>query len=90
MLVNWISTDDSMPVPYKSVLVAGGCAYWDGTCWYTYMERNHPKIQWAVKHWSPMPELPAEYWHEKLSELRAELEVLRSALSVYEAEPSQN
>ncbi len=90
MPVNWVSTDDNMPIPYRSVLVPGGCAYWDGTYWYTYMERNHPKIQWTVKHWAPMPELPTEYWHKKLGDLRKELEELKSKLALYEATPGLN
>lgn len=53
--MNWISVEIGMPLPYRPVLVAGGCAYWDGTFWYTYMERNHPRIQWDVKYWAPLP-----------------------------------
>jgi hypothetical protein len=54
----WFSVQTMMPTPYKPVMVKGGCAYWDGTNWYTYMERNHPKIVWDVNYWAPLPENP--------------------------------
>lgn len=58
MLVNWISTDVGYPIPFKEVLVAGGCAYWDGKDWYTCMENNRPKIVWTVKYWATLPKSP--------------------------------
>lgn len=54
-MIDWIPVEIGMPIPYKPVLVEGGCAYWDGIYWYTYMERNHPKIEWEVKCWALMP-----------------------------------
>jgi len=71
-----ISVEVDMPVPYAPVWVEGGCAFWDGTHWYTYMERNHPKIEWDVKYWAALPTggIP-----RKLSEV-PEYAVLREAV----------
>lgn len=78
MIINWISTINGMPLPYKNVLVAGGCAYWDGTSWYTCMERNHPKIQWRVYYWAPLPSMldacsGCAALKEELAELKAKI-----------------
>jgi hypothetical protein len=57
--VHWISTEDGMPTLNMPVLVRGGCAFWDGSAWHTYMEPKHTKIQWPVTHWAVLPRPPA-------------------------------
>ena len=80
-MVNWVSVKDGMPTPYQNVLVAGGVAYWDGEYWYTCVERHHPKIQWTVECWAPLPEPPDSCFNcarlkAKLTELKAQVVLL--------------
>ena len=43
------------PEKFKTVIVSGGCAYWDGENWHTRMDSDNVIIQWTVKYWCEMP-----------------------------------
>lgn len=43
------------PEKFKTVIVSGGCAYWDGKNWHTRMDNDNGIIQWTVKYWCEMP-----------------------------------
>lgn len=60
-MCNPISVEDELPKDYKTVIVQGGCAFYDAgrEKWYTLMEgRPAREIIWYVTHWMPMPEFP--------------------------------
>ncbi len=54
----WVPCAERMPPTGWSVLVAGGCAYFNGIEWRTLMGASHRVIEWAVTHWMPLPEPP--------------------------------
>lgn len=53
----WIPVGERLPEDAVTVLVHGGCAYYqshDG--WFTLMGGDaHRRIQWEVTHWQPLP-----------------------------------
>lgn len=57
--IHWISVEHGMPTDGMPVLIRGGCAFWDGSDWRTYMELDCPVIQWSVTHWAVLPSPPA-------------------------------
>lgn len=64
---HWIPVEVGMPKPNTPVLVTVdataksrpwavyGCAFWDGSNWYTYMKPDHPKLGKLVLMWAPLP-----------------------------------
>lgn len=57
--VVWYKAETKKPLKFKNVLVAGGCAYWDGENWITCMEQGKNRIiQWDVKWWAELPKPP--------------------------------
>jgi len=58
---SWISVEERLPEIGKTVLIAGGCGYWDGKAWHTRMDGpTNPVIMWEVTRWQPLPEPPEE------------------------------
>jgi len=53
----WISVEDRLPFGHETVIVRGGCGYYnpDQKLWYSAMANNHlgydAPIQWTVTHW---------------------------------------
>jgi hypothetical protein len=41
----------------KTVIVHGGCAYWDGVNWRTSMDADNGIIMWRVEYWCDIPDL---------------------------------
>ena len=60
----WISVEDRLPKIGTPVIVQGGCGYYDGENWRTYLAIKsngaYAVIQWKVTHWMPLPAPPAE------------------------------
>lgn len=56
----WIPVSERLPEDAETVLVAGGCAYYQsGDGWFTLMGSDaHRRIQWKVTHWMPLPTQP--------------------------------
>jgi len=59
--VNWIPIAEEMPRLFQPVLVAGGCAFWNGDYWFSFMSLNHPRIEWDVQYWASLPKSPGEH-----------------------------
>ena len=61
---DWISVDEEMPEHDETVIIRGGCGYYDSrtNIWYSAISKNHlghnAPIQWTVTHWMPLPEPP--------------------------------
>jgi hypothetical protein len=45
------------PEIHKTVIVHGGCAFWDGVNWRTRMDADNGIIAWKVKYWCDIPDL---------------------------------
>ena len=58
----WISVEDRLPETHTTVIVAGGIAYINESCWWTLTGVDYPgsQIQWDVTHWMPLPAGPEE------------------------------
>jgi len=50
------NADVIKPKINETVIVFGGCAYWDGKNWRTRMDADNGIIQWKVKYWCNLPE----------------------------------
>lgn len=62
---DWIVAEDGLPEHYQTVIVHGGCAFYDSgrKKWYSLMDSGHqePKeIHWPVTHWMPLPVPPKD------------------------------
>ena len=57
-MMNWISPEDALPHPHMAVLVLGGCAFWDGEAWHTYMKSGYPEVK-PPHYWAFLPTPPA-------------------------------
>jgi len=42
------------PPKFETVLVSGGCAYWDGHFWHTRMDSDNGVITWDVTWWADL------------------------------------
>lgn len=60
--MRWIPVSERLPEDDTTVLVAGGCAYYQShNGWFTLMGSDaHRRISWVVTHWMPLPKPPED------------------------------